>query len=129
MSDAPGSLRAPEPISAGLDTSSRNDEKAQVDDLGPTDSHVLSQVKPEEEDRGLAQKAGVTNDVSDIGWGESDKIEERIVTGLSNEDLWMLIRRFNKVCLLSSPRKEMLTGAANLLRQSCSKSPIAEARP
>ncbi|KAM0120998.1 hypothetical protein ACP6JC_002371 [Aspergillus fumigatus] len=96
MSDAPGSLRAPEPISAGLDTSSRNDEKAQVDDLGPTDSHVLSQVKPEEEDRGLAQKAGVTNDVSDIGWGESDKIEERIVTGLSNEDLWMLIRRFNK---------------------------------
>ncbi|GIC87182.1 DUF3292 domain-containing protein [Aspergillus udagawae] len=96
MSDAPESLRAPEPISAGLDKSSHNDGKSQDDDLGPTDSHVLSQVEPEEEAKGLAQKAGVTNDVSDIGWGDSDKIEERIVTGLSNQDLWMLIRRFNK---------------------------------
>jgi hypothetical protein len=127
MSDAPESLRAPEPISAGLDKSSHNDEKRQDDNLGPTDSHVLSQVEPEEDAKGLAQKAGVTNDVSDIGWGESDKIEERIVRGLSNEDLWMLIRRFNKVCLLSSHRKEMLTSAANLLCQSCSESSITEA--
>jgi hypothetical protein len=127
MSDAPESLRAPEPISAGLDKSSHNDGKSQDDDLGPTDSHVLSQVEPEEEAKGLAQKAGVTNDVSDIGWGESDKIEERIVTGLSNQDLWMLIRRFNKVCLLSSPRKAMLTSAANLLCQSCSERPLTEA--
>ncbi|RHZ62962.1 DUF3292 domain-containing protein [Aspergillus thermomutatus] len=96
MSDAPESLRAPEPISAGLDKSLREDEKNQEENQGPTDSHVLSQVEPEEEAKGLAQKAGVTNDVSDIGWGESDEIEERIVTGLSNEDLWMLIRRFNK---------------------------------
>jgi hypothetical protein len=107
MSDAPESLRAPEPISAGLDKglldkSSRN-ERNQDENLGPTDSHVLAKVEPEvEEAKGLAQKAGVTNDVTDIGWGEPDRIEERIVTGLSNEDLWMLIRRFNKVCLLQA---------------------------
>ncbi|EAW09845.1 DUF3292 domain-containing protein [Aspergillus clavatus NRRL 1] len=92
MSDAPESLRAP---LQELDKSLMKDEISH-DDLGPTDSHILSQVEPEEEAKGLAQKAGVTNKVSDIGWGESDEIEERIVTGLSNEDLWMLIRRFNK---------------------------------
>lgn len=95
MSDAPESLRAP---LQELDKSLMKDEISH-DDLGPTDSHILSQVEPEEEAKGLAQKAGVTNKVSDIGWGESDEIEERIVTGLSNEDLWMLIRRFNKVSL------------------------------
>ncbi|KAF7117171.1 hypothetical protein CNMCM5793_005891 [Aspergillus hiratsukae] len=96
MSDAPESLRAPEPISAGLDKSSHN-ARNQNYNLGPTDSHVLAQLQPEvEEAKGRAQKAGVTDDVTDIGWGEPDKIEERIVTGLSNEDLWMLIRRFNK---------------------------------
>lgn len=64
---------------------------------GPTDSHVLSQIKQDE--RGLAQKAGDTAEISNIGWDESpDVIEEPLVAGLSNEDLWMLIRRFDKVC-------------------------------
>ncbi|CDM33904.1 hypothetical protein CBS147339_7691 [Penicillium roqueforti] len=62
---------------------------------GPTDSHVLSQIKQDE--RGLAQKAGDTAEISNIGWDESpDVIEEPLVAGLSNEDLWMLIRRFDK---------------------------------
>lgn len=94
MSDAPESLRAP---LQDLDNSLKKDEKSDDIDLGPTDSHILSQIEPHEDAKGLAQKAGVTEKVSDIGWGESDEIDERIVTGLSNEDLWMLIRRFNKV--------------------------------
>jgi len=64
---------------------------------GPTDSHVLSQV--EQDEKGLSQKTGETEEITNIGWGESpDVIEEPFVAGISNEDLWMLIRRFDKVC-------------------------------
>jgi hypothetical protein len=63
---------------------------------GPTDSHVLSQV--EQDEKGLAQKAGATEEITNVGWGVSPNvIEEPLVAGLSNEDLWMLIRRFDKV--------------------------------
>ncbi|KAL2818020.1 hypothetical protein BJX63DRAFT_419336 [Aspergillus granulosus] len=61
-----------------------------------TDSHALSKFSPDDETKGLAHKAGETERVSDIGWGKSDIIDERIVPGLSNEDLFLLIRRFNK---------------------------------
>ena len=83
---------------------------------GPTDSHILSQV--EQDDKGLSQKphAGHTENTSDIGWGApSHDFEKRIVAGLSNEDLWMLISRFNKVCIhvdarsrsgIADPRKQ-----------------------
>ncbi|CAG7923727.1 unnamed protein product [Penicillium olsonii] len=62
---------------------------------GPTDSHILSQV--DQDEKGLAQKAGETAEITNIGWGhEPDQIEEPLVAGLPNEDLWMLIRRFDK---------------------------------
>ncbi|KAJ9480925.1 hypothetical protein VN97_g12592 [Penicillium thymicola] len=67
---------------------------------GPTESHVLSQV--EQDEKGLSQKAGDTTELTNIGWGGSpDATEEPLVAGLSNEDLWMLIRRFDKVYALS----------------------------
>ncbi|GLA69221.1 hypothetical protein AtubIFM55763_008404 [Aspergillus tubingensis] len=62
---------------------------------GPTDSHVLSKV--DQDEKGLAQKAGQTDTVTDVGWNQHpDELDEQIVSGISNEDLWMLIRRFNK---------------------------------
>ncbi|KAJ5760536.1 hypothetical protein N7520_007692 [Penicillium odoratum] len=62
---------------------------------GPTDSHVLSQV--EQDDKGLAQQADDTAEVRDLGWNQpSQHFDEAIIAGLSNEDLWMLIRRFDK---------------------------------
>lgn len=66
-------------------------------DTGPTDSHFLSQTHPG--DNGLVSKAADENETSDIGWETltPDDLNERIVGGISNEDLWMLIRRFNKV--------------------------------
>ncbi|KAJ5834996.1 hypothetical protein N7447_001022 [Penicillium robsamsonii] len=68
---------------------------ATVDGAGPTDSHVLSQV--EQYEKGLSQKAGDTLEITNLGWDEPpDAIEEPLVAGLSNEDLWMLIRRFDK---------------------------------
>ncbi|KAF7526950.1 hypothetical protein PCG10_003504 [Penicillium crustosum] len=86
-------------LSASVDgTTSKADSNLTTDpDIpkGPTESHVLSRV--EQDEKGLSQKAGHTAEITNIGWGESpDAIDEPLVGGLSNEDLWMLIRRFDK---------------------------------
>ncbi|PYI21218.1 hypothetical protein BO99DRAFT_380649 [Aspergillus violaceofuscus CBS 115571] len=70
-------------------------ERTTADISGPTDSHVLSKV--DQDEKGLAQRAGDTDTITDVGWDKPpEQIHERVVSGLSNEDLWMLIRRFNK---------------------------------
>ncbi|KAJ5155866.1 hypothetical protein N7492_008669 [Penicillium capsulatum] len=62
---------------------------------GPTDSHVISQLEPDE--KGLAQQTSESADLTDLGWSNpADCIEEPLIVGLANEDLWMLIRRFDK---------------------------------
>ncbi|KAJ5092831.1 hypothetical protein N7456_008692 [Penicillium angulare] len=62
---------------------------------GPTDSHILSQV--EQDEKGLSQQAGDAAEITDLGWTQpSEHFDEALIAGLSNEDLWMLIRRFNK---------------------------------
>ncbi|PYH93650.1 hypothetical protein BO71DRAFT_484433 [Aspergillus ellipticus CBS 707.79] len=87
-----------EPVSYSTKTSG-NDiigaDRTTTEISGPTDSHVLSQV--DQDEKGLAQKAGSTDTITDMGWDRSpDDIGERLVSGLENDDLWMLIRRFNK---------------------------------
>ena len=118
MSDAPDSLSSDkakeEEINAAF--AGKNPKKFNPNDPsdaanynGPTDSHILSQTKPQDnEAKGLAHRAGENEpgQVSDIGWGSSDTVQERVVPGLSNEDLFMLIRRFNKVCPYSLPGNE-----------------------
>ncbi|CAG8156598.1 unnamed protein product [Penicillium salamii] len=75
-------------------TDDQGNPESEIPD-GPTDSHILSQV--DQDDKGLVQKAGETAEITNIGWGHPpDQIEEPLVAGLSNEDLWMLIRRFDK---------------------------------
>jgi len=59
--------------------------------LEDTDSYELPQV-PE---RG---PESVTDRPPTLQWKPSSRtVEETLAEGLSNEDLWMLIRRFNKV--------------------------------
>jgi hypothetical protein len=83
---------------------SKTDDEYKETPEGPTDSHVLSQV--DQDEKGLAQKAGETAETTNVGWGESpDAIVEPLVAGLSNEDLWMLIRRFDKVCIVITGAK------------------------
>ncbi|OKL64615.1 hypothetical protein UA08_00569 [Talaromyces atroroseus] len=61
----------------------------------PTDSHALAHAELEEE--GLVHKSPDDEATSDIGWQpQPHDINEPIVGGISNEDLWMLIRRLNK---------------------------------
>lgn len=61
-------------------------------ELDDTDSYDLPQVP-----RGSGSGDSVT-DRPQTQWKPSSRtVEETLAEGLSNEDLWMLIRRFNKV--------------------------------
>ncbi|RWQ93545.1 hypothetical protein C8Q69DRAFT_405836 [Paecilomyces variotii] len=65
----------------------------------PTDSHALAveQIHPDQDEKGIVQKAGATTGLTDVGWNRRpDDVDSPLVAGWSNEDLWMLIRRFNK---------------------------------
>ncbi|KAF1947959.1 hypothetical protein EJ02DRAFT_449427 [Clathrospora elynae] len=65
----------------------------------PTESHALaleSAKSVPEEERGAAQVEH-GNEVVDLGWNEPKELVARpLVGGLANEDLWLLVRRFNK---------------------------------
>lgn len=63
----------------------------------PTDSHVLANA--EHEEKGASQIDHGHTEVRDLGWNEHpDDVPTPLVGGLPNEELWTLIRRFNKVC-------------------------------
>lgn len=62
----------------------------------PTASHALAQAEPEI--IGAAQMPH-NQEVKDLGWNEpKEEIVAPLVGGLDNETLWLLVRRFNKVC-------------------------------
>lgn len=71
--------------------------KSEID--APTDSHALAHAEVEEP--GLIHKSPDDEHTSDIGWQQQPhEFDEPIVGGIPNEDIWMLIRRFNKVMLV-----------------------------
>jgi hypothetical protein len=60
-----------------------------------TGSHALAMA--DHEDKGEAQLSHGL-EVKDLGWQEPiNKVANPLVGGMSNEDLWVLIRRFDKV--------------------------------
>lgn len=78
-------------------------EKSHALDDGETASHALATGQAGEHDeQGVAQ---IEHDleVKDLGWNApKDEIPAPLVGGMDNEYLWMLVRRFNKVCRLWS---------------------------
>ena len=61
----------------------------------PTASHALATA--EHEEQGAAQ-VDHDNDVVDLGWKTAkDAVPEPLVARMPNDELWVLIRRFNKV--------------------------------
>lgn len=61
---------------------------------GPSLSHALATADHDE--KGLAQKDH-DDEVLDLGWNQKkQEVSEPLVGGMDNEDLWLLIRRFNK---------------------------------
>lgn len=98
---------------------------------GPTDSHVLSQIELDE--KGLSQKAGDSAEITDLGWTKPlEHIEGPLIAGIPNEDLWMLIRRFDKVySTIKTPCVRILTetqSEACIQCQSCPRCTTSEFR-
>jgi hypothetical protein len=78
------------------DSSTPPDIVEAVPEEHPTDSHQLASADHQE--KGVAQLDHGQTEVRDLGWNEHPTdVPVPLVGGLSNEDLWTLIRRFNKV--------------------------------
>ena len=61
----------------------------------PSDSHALATADHDE--KGTAQLTHSGGEVRDLGWNEHPaEVPKPLVGGLPNEELWTLIRRFNK---------------------------------
>ena len=60
---------------------------------GQTASHALATT--EHDEKGAAQE-GHGDEVKDLGWNEHEDHIPTLVGGIDNEELWLLIRRFNK---------------------------------
>ncbi|KAI9883449.1 MAG: hypothetical protein M1823_004783 [Watsoniomyces obsoletus] len=61
----------------------------------PTESHALAVADYDE--KGVAEEDHDEPEVRDLGWHENvEELPHPLVAGLTNEDLWLLIRRFDK---------------------------------
>lgn len=60
----------------------------------PTDSHALANA--EHDERGAAQQDHAGGEVKNLGWFENPNDVAPLVGGLPNQELWTLVRRFNK---------------------------------
>ncbi|MCJ1335180.1 hypothetical protein MMC09_000447 [Bachmanniomyces sp. S44760] len=60
----------------------------------PTESHALANA--DHDIKGAAQVDHDEIEVKDLGWNEHPKDTKNLVGGLRNDDLWLLVRRFNK---------------------------------
>ena len=100
---APSHLSVHDPkIPVKVDAALADEEEPEMVDAHehaqPTQSHVLANADHEE--KGAAQMEHNQTEVMDLGWNqEPHEMPKMLVGGLSNEELWTLIRRFNKVCL------------------------------
>jgi hypothetical protein len=59
-----------------------------------TESHALATTIREE--KGAVERNATTGEVKDLGWFEDPHRVPKLVGGIENEELWMLLRRFNK---------------------------------
>lgn len=85
------------PIPANIDAVANPDkiDVAQSMTEQPTASHALAMADHDE--KGAAQEPH-DSEVNDLGWTDHvDQMPNPVVGGMHNEDLWVLVRRFNKV--------------------------------
>ena len=72
-----------------------------------TDSHALAQA--DHDIKGAAQIAGQSEDLTDLGWRASPQDIDTLVGGLPNEELWTLVRRFDRVSTENASKSHALT--------------------
>ena len=84
----------PIPANVELITDPEKEELSNAIEDEPTLSHSLAVADHDEIGHAQAQHDEM---VENLGWHEEDhKIPNPLVGGLPNDDLWLLIRRFNK---------------------------------
>jgi hypothetical protein len=66
-----------------------------------SESHALA--TENHELKGAAQEAGKEAHITNLGWQANAKGVATLVGGLPNDELWTLVRRFNKVCISGRP--------------------------
>ncbi|EME88861.1 uncharacterized protein MYCFIDRAFT_125916 [Pseudocercospora fijiensis CIRAD86] len=85
----------PIPANIGALTDPDKVDVAQSITEKPTASHALAMA--DHHDKGAAQETH-DDEVKDLGWADHvDQMQNPLVGGMHNEDLWVLVRRFNKV--------------------------------
>ncbi|KAH8597295.1 hypothetical protein B0O99DRAFT_508417 [Bisporella sp. PMI_857] len=94
----PYAVEGPAPLPSGLRNEGPIEEPERVvahEEQLPTDSHALANANHDE--KGAAQCEHSQTEVKDLGWNEPPTdVPNPLVGGLSNEELWTLIRRLNK---------------------------------
>ena len=90
-------LPIPDNIDIVTDPERHEESQALTDE--PTTSHALAVADHDEKGRAQVAEGDKTQN---LGWHEPDEHIPNLVGGLANEDLWILIRRFNKVMNLTS---------------------------
>lgn len=97
----------------------------------PTESHALALDSAKETpvgEQGAAQVAHA-EEVVNLGWNEAkENVQSPLVGGLSNEDLWLLVRRFNKVKNMVFEYKELcltFSSKCTMSRKSQQRLPVA----
>lgn len=90
----------PVPDSAQPVTDPYRIESSQSIRQAPTASHALAhQAAHPDSDMGGVALMNHNKEVVDLGWNEpKELIAAPLVGGMDNEELWLLVRRFNKVC-------------------------------
>ena len=77
----------------------------------PTESHelALEAARGNNPDHGTGRaQVAHGQEVLDLGWNErKEHIDSPLVGGLSNEEVWLLVRRFNKVKVLQRLESEI----------------------
>ena len=107
------------------ETDPEKEEKTTTITDQPTESHALAmEAARNPEEKGAAQVEH-GEEVVNLGWNEpQEAVSNPLVGGLSNDDLWVLVRRFNKAStLLNRYRKRTNSEAANVPCQRDPKPP------
>ena len=86
--------QTPKDSATSISTMNTPPSSGSSDGDAPSDSHALAMADHDE--KGAAQKTSTDGEVTNLGWHDHPSDVDHLVGGLDNEDLWTLIRRFNK---------------------------------
>lgn len=84
-------------------------------ETAPTDSHALAEESKQFQEKGFAQLDHGQVEVKDLGWNDAaDNVPIPLVGGLKNQDVWTLVRRFNKQVFLVKSLEEPPLGGLDM---------------